>query len=152
MEQDRQLLSLVAPGQTDDELPVWLKAPDRENFLKNKVSFSAFCVTNLMGRVVLGDEWLVAPAAAAAWRDKYEQKILLAYDPIAPIAIFIGAIKINHLRDAARRTSQLANQLLALSRADACSLDVQPLLRVDRKDFVRNPAGGLPGRCRGQAD
>lgn len=32
-----------------------------------------------------------------------------------------------------RRTSQLANQLLALSRADARSLDAQPLLRVDLK-------------------
>ena len=34
-----------------------------------------------------------------------------------------------------RRTSQLANQLLALSRADARSLDAQPLLRVDLKDL-----------------
>jgi two-component system sensor histidine kinase TctE len=35
------------------------------------------------------------------------------------------------LRHATRRTSQLANQLLALSRADARSARVQPLQRVD---------------------
>lgn len=35
------------------------------------------------------------------------------------------------LRHAARRTSQLANQLLALSRADARSVQAQPLQRVD---------------------
>lgn len=35
------------------------------------------------------------------------------------------------LRHAARRTSQLANQLLALSRADARSAQAQPLQRVD---------------------
>ena len=39
------------------------------------------------------------------------------------------------MRDAVRRTSQLANQLLALSRADASSLDAQPLQRVDLKDL-----------------
>ena len=61
--------------------------------------------------------------------------MLLASDSIGPIAIFVASKKINHLRDAVRRTSQLANQLLALSRADARSLDAQPLLRVDLKDL-----------------
>lgn len=50
-------------------------------------------------------------------------------------AIQLEASQINRLRDAARRTSQLANQLLALSRADARSLDAQPLHRVDLKDL-----------------
>lgn len=35
------------------------------------------------------------------------------------------------LRDATRRTSQLANQLLALSRADSLSSDSQPMQQVD---------------------
>lgn len=35
------------------------------------------------------------------------------------------------LRDATRRTSQLANQLLALSRADSLSADAQPMQQVD---------------------
>lgn len=48
-----------------------------------------------------------------------------------PHTVNLGAIEVNRLRDAARRTSQLANQLLALSRADARSLDAQPLHRVD---------------------
>ena len=42
------------------------------------------------------------------------------------------------LRDATRRTSQLANQLLALSRADALSADAQPLHQVDLKDLCEN--------------
>lgn len=50
-------------------------------------------------------------------------------------AIVLGASEIEKLRDATRRTSQLAHQLLALSRADARSLDAQPPQRVDLKDL-----------------
>jgi two-component system sensor histidine kinase TctE len=53
-------------------------------------------------------------------------------------AITLGVDQVNRLRDAARRTSQLANQLLALSRADARSLDAQPLHRVDLKELCEN--------------
>ncbi|CAM3461725.1 sensor histidine kinase [Paracidovorax anthurii] len=48
-------------------------------------------------------------------------------------AILLGAEEIEKLRHAARRTSKLAHQLLALSRADAGSLDGQPMQRVDLK-------------------
>lgn len=41
--------------------------------------------------------------------------------------------EVNKLRSATRRTSQLANQLLALSRADARALQSQALQRVDLK-------------------
>ncbi len=41
--------------------------------------------------------------------------------------------QVHKLRNATRRTSQLANQLLALSRADARTLHAQPLQRVDLK-------------------
>jgi two-component system, OmpR family, sensor histidine kinase TctE len=41
--------------------------------------------------------------------------------------------QVNKLRGATRRTSQLANQLLALSRADARSMHAQPMQRVDLK-------------------
>ena len=41
--------------------------------------------------------------------------------------------QVNKLRGATRRTSQLANQLLALSRADARSMQAQPMQRVDLK-------------------
>lgn len=73
------------------------------------------------------------PAAAMAWREKYEPNQGVAPVSSAPGAIYLRADQLNHLRDAARRTSQLANQLLALSRADARSLSAQPLERVDLK-------------------
>jgi two-component system sensor histidine kinase TctE len=53
----------------------------------------------------------------------------------AATVISVGAAQVYKLRDATRRTSQLANQLLALSRADARSIDAQPLQRVDLKDL-----------------
>ena len=43
--------------------------------------------------------------------------------------------QVNKLRSATRRTSQLANQLLALSRADARTLGGQPTQRVDLKEL-----------------
>ncbi len=43
--------------------------------------------------------------------------------------------QVRRMRDATRRTSQLANQLLALSRADAVSVDVQPEQQVDLKEL-----------------
>jgi len=50
----------------------------------------------------------------------------------------LRADQVLRLRDATRRTSQLANQLLALSRADALSADAQPLHQVDLKDLCEN--------------
>ncbi len=46
-------------------------------------------------------------------------------------AITIEASQVLKLRQAARRTTQLANQLLALSRADAHNAHNQPMQRVD---------------------
>lgn len=43
--------------------------------------------------------------------------------------------QVNKLRGATRRTSQLANQLLALSRADARTMQAQPEQRVDLKEL-----------------
>lgn len=43
--------------------------------------------------------------------------------------------QVQKLRHATRRTSQLANQLLALSRADARGMQGQPMRRVDLKDL-----------------
>nr|WP_231502462.1 HAMP domain-containing sensor histidine kinase [Paracidovorax avenae] len=45
---------------------------------------------------------------------------------------------IEALRRAARRTSKLVHQLLALSRADAGSVDAQPKQRVDLKALCEN--------------
>ena len=43
--------------------------------------------------------------------------------------------QVQKLRGATRRTSQLANQLLALSRADARTMQAQPMHRVDLKSL-----------------
>lgn len=53
-------------------------------------------------------------------------------------AVTLPADKIIKLRSATRRTSQLANQLLALSRADALSVAAQPMQRVDLKDLCES--------------
>ena len=94
--------------------------------------------TPLAGLQAQVEAWAQAvnsPAAAAAWSDKYQKNRPPAGVDSAPLAITLGANQINHLRDAVRRTSQLANQLLALSRLDARSLDAQPVQRVDLKEL-----------------
>lgn len=52
-----------------------------------------------------------------------------------PGSIMLRVDQIERLRNATRRTSQLAHQLLALSRADARSLDALPPQRLDLKDL-----------------
>lgn len=92
-------------------------------------------LAGLQAQVEAWAQTLQAPPANSVLREKYESN--KALDPVerAQAAITIGASKVLHLRDAVRRTSQLANQLLALSRADASSLEAQPLQRVDLKDL-----------------
>lgn len=46
--------------------------------------------------------------------------------------------QVHRLRDATRRTSQLANQLLALSRADSVSADTHPQEQVDLQELCEN--------------
>jgi len=50
-------------------------------------------------------------------------------------SVTLRAEQVNKLRSATRRTSQLANQLLALSRADARVMHPQPMQRVDLKEL-----------------
>ncbi len=64
-----------------------------------------------------------------------QQKTTPGQSGKAVAAITLGAVEIEKLRDATRRTSQLAHQLLALSRADARSIDAQAMQRVDIKDL-----------------
>ena len=52
--------------------------------------------------------------------------------------VVLSVTQIEQLRDATRRTSQLARQLLALSRADARNAEVQPLQQVDLKDLCES--------------
>ncbi len=51
-------------------------------------------------------------------------------------SVTLDASQVLKLRQAARRTSQLANQLLALSRADAHSADSQAMQRVDLRQLA----------------
>lgn len=53
----------------------------------------------------------------------------------ASSVISLRTEQVNKLRSATRRTSQLANQLLALSRADARAMHAQPMQRVDLKEL-----------------
>lgn len=94
--------------------------------------------TPLAGLQAQVEAWAQAvknPDAAVQWTDKYEANRSLGLVDVGLPAIKIGTTQINHLRDAVRRTSQLANQLLALSRADASGIDSPPLQRVDLKDL-----------------
>lgn len=94
--------------------------------------------TPLAGLQAQVEAWAQAvntPAAAAAWREKSDRAARFAPPGQTALAIAIDADQINRLRDAARRTTQLANQLLALSRADARSSDTQSLHRVDLKEL-----------------
>jgi two-component system sensor histidine kinase TctE len=69
-------------------------------------------------------------AGQADWRDRAVGTAPPAQSP-ALTEITLSAEQINKLRGATRRTSQLANQLLALSRADARNANTQPMQRVD---------------------
>ncbi len=53
----------------------------------------------------------------------------------------MAAEQVHKLRGATRRTSQLANQLLALSRADARAMQAQPMQRVDLKGLCEDILG-----------
>ena len=72
------------------------------------------------------EAWAQAVAAPKSYRNMPQRHI-----DTAQAAITLGADQILRLRHAVRRTSQLANQLLALSRADARSAQTQPVQRVD---------------------
>jgi len=61
-----------------------------------------------------------------------------AMEEIANATIALEASQVFKLRHAVRRTSQLANQLLALSRADARSADTQAMQRVDLRALCEN--------------
>jgi len=53
-------------------------------------------------------------------------------------SVQLGVDEVHKLRSATRRTTQLANQLLALSRADARSMEAQPMQRVDLKPLCED--------------
>ncbi len=82
--------------------------------------------TPLAGLQAQVEAWAQAVDAQAS-----EKNMASAPGSTSQAAITLGADQVLRLRHAARRTSQLANQLLALSRADARSANMQPLHRID---------------------
>lgn len=91
--------------------------------------------TPLAGLQAQVEAWALMAQAAAPDHPDSEPGSLKAKEGRAHGAIVLGVEQVEKLRDATRRTSQLTHQLLALSRADARSLDAQPLQRVDLKDL-----------------
>ncbi len=85
--------------------------------------------TPLAGLQAQVEAW--AQAVNAPQVDIYKENTAVAQGNYEQTAITLGADEINRLRNATRRTSQLANQLLALSRADAQSAGSQPMRSVD---------------------
>jgi two-component system sensor histidine kinase TctE len=90
--------------------------------------------TPLAGLQAQVEAWAMAVATQAAEADPdwvYKENSPLALVDVQHSAITVGADQVFKLRQAVRRTSQLANQLLALSRADARGAQTQPMQRVD---------------------
>ena len=94
--------------------------------------------TPLAGLQAQVEAWALMAKAAGPQRATLpddDQKMPPNQEGNAQGAIVLGVDQIEKLRNATRRTSQLAHQLLALSRADARSLDAQSPQRVDLKDL-----------------
>lgn len=94
--------------------------------------------TPLAGLQAQVEAWaLIAHAAAqpAQADAEYKPNRHIRQERRALAAITLGVDEIEKLRAATRRTSQLAHQLLALSRADARSLQAQSPERVDLQDL-----------------
>ena len=109
--------------------------------------------TPLAGLQAQVEAWAMMAKAAAPPRTSFpdfDRKMPLAHEDRAQGAIVLGADQIEKLRNATRRTSQLAHQLLALSRADARSLDAQPAAAGGPQGSVRVAAGNIFGRSHRQ--
>jgi two-component system, OmpR family, sensor histidine kinase TctE len=85
--------------------------------------------TPLAGLQAQVEAWVQSAQASSI--SFYDEKTLITGKKPARSAITLGATELIRLRDATRRTSQLATQLLALSRADSHTLGNQELQCVD---------------------
>ncbi len=85
--------------------------------------------TPLAGLQAQVEAWV--QSAQAVQTNIYDEKSHLPRTHPAQDAITLGANELIRLRDATRRTSQLATQLLALSRADAHSMGQAAMQSVD---------------------
>jgi two-component system, OmpR family, sensor histidine kinase TctE len=92
--------------------------------------------TPLAGLQAQVEAWV--QAALGKGIDIYKENKAPAHVNPAANAITLRADELIRLRNATRRTSQLATQLLALSRADTHTLSAQPMQSVDLAQLCRD--------------
>lgn len=142
----RDLSALDAEGTPDEVRPLVLalnrlfdlvnaQAESQRRFVADAAHQLRTPLAGLQAQVEAWAQAVGAIAAQAHPEYVYMENSHLAPADIDNAAITLKASQVFKLRQAVRRTSQLANQLLALSRADARSADTQAMQRVDLRQL-----------------